>query len=146
MGSLNAVMVIGNLGRDAELRYTPSGAAVATFNLATKEVWNDKSGNRQERTEWHRCVLWGRPAQSLAEYLTKGKQVYVSGKLQTRSWEDKEHVTRYTTEIRVDKVVLLSGGTRPGRDDSHVSDETVGHGEPSTQLAGEPLMDDDIPF
>ena len=84
MGSVNKVILVGNLGRDAELRYTPGGAAVATLNLATTEVWNDKGGQRQEKTEWHRIVLWGKQAESLQEYLTKGKQIYVEGRLQTR--------------------------------------------------------------
>ena len=85
MGSVNKVILVGNLGRDAELRYTPGGAAVATLNLATTEVWNDKAGQKQEKTEWHRIVLWGKTAESLNEYLTKGKQIYVEGRLQTRS-------------------------------------------------------------
>src|SRR2546429_152396 len=84
MGSVNKVILVGNLGRDAELRYTPGGAAVATINMATTEVWNDKAGQRQEKTEWHRVVLWGKSAESLAEYLVKGKQIYVEGRLQTR--------------------------------------------------------------
>ena len=110
MGSVNKVILVGNLGRDAELRYTPGGAAVATINMATTEVWNDKSGQRQEKTEWHRVVLWGKSAESLAEYLTKGKQIYVEGRLQTRQWDDKDGNKRYTTEIRGDRIVLLGGG------------------------------------
>src|SRR5256885_11689321 len=110
MGSVNKVILVGNLGRDAELRYTPGGAAVATLNMATTEVWNDKAGQRQEKTEWHRVVLWGKSAESLSEYLTKGKQIYVEGRLQTRQWDDKDGNKRYTTEIRGDRIVLLSGG------------------------------------
>ena len=110
MGSVNKVILVGNLGRDAELRYTPGGAAVATLNMATTEVWNDKAGQRQEKTEWHRVVLWGKSAESLTEYLTKGKQIYVEGRLQTRQWDDKDGNKRYTTEIRGDRVVLLGGG------------------------------------
>ena len=115
MGSVNKVILVGNLGRDAELRYTPGGAAVATLNMATTEVWNDKAGQRQEKTEWHRIVLWGKSAESLAEYLTKGKQIYVEGRLQTRQWDDKDGNKRYTTEIRGDRVVLLGGGGGGGR-------------------------------
>ena len=101
MGSVNKVILVGNLGRDAELRYTPGGAPVATLNLATTEVWNDKaSGQKQEKTEWHRIVLWGKSAESLSEYLTKGKQIYVEGRLQTRKWQDKDGHDKYTTEIR----------------------------------------------
>src|SRR4051794_31758580 len=111
MGSVNKVILVGNLGRDAELRYTPGGAPVATLNLATTEVWNDKtSGQKQEKTEWHRIVLWGKSAEALSEYLTKGKQIYVEGRLQTRKWQDKDGVEKYTTEIRSDKIVLLGGG------------------------------------
>ena len=110
MGSVNKVILVGNLGRDAELRYTPGGAAVATLNLATTEVWNDKSGQKQEKTEWHRVVLWGKQAESLQEYLTKGKQIYVEGRLQTRQWDDKDGNKRYTTEIKADRITLLGGG------------------------------------
>jgi single-strand DNA-binding protein len=151
MGSVNKVILVGNLGRDAELRYTPGGAAVATLNMATTEVWNDKSGQRQEKTEWHRVVLWGKTAESLSEYLTKGKQIYVEGRLQTRQWDDKDGNKRYTTEIRSDRVVLLGGGGRGG--------SMSGGGEPRGGEArgggdfggpgpegSAPLTDDDIPF
>ena len=90
MGSVNKVILVGNLGRDAELRFTPGGAAVATLNMATTEVWNDKQGQKQEKTEWHRVVVWGKQAESLQEYLVKGKQIYVEGRLQTRQWDDKD--------------------------------------------------------
>src|SRR5471032_423650 len=110
MGSVNKVILVGNLGRDAEWRYTPGGAAVATLNMATTEVWNDKSGQKQEKTEWHRVIFWGKVAESLTEYLTKGKQVYVEGRLETRQWNDKDGNKRYTTEIKGDKIVLLGGG------------------------------------
>ena len=114
MGSVNKVILVGNLGRDAELRYTPGGSPVATLNLATTEIWNDKAGQRQEKTEWHRVVLWGKTAESLNEYLTKGKQIYVEGRLQTRQWDDKDGNKRYTTEIRGDRIVLLGGGGMGG--------------------------------
>src|SRR5215813_7363432 len=151
MGSVNKVILVGNLGRDAELRYTPGGAAVATLNLATTEVWNDKaSGQKQEKTEWHRIVLWGKSAESLSEYLTKGKQIYVEGRLQTRKWQDKDGNDKYTTEIRADRITLLGGGgggggTRaPQRTPAAVSAGGGDHepmGEPITDLS-----DDDIPF
>ena len=115
MGSVNKVILVGNLGRDAELRYTPGGAAVATLNLATTEVWNDRNNQKQEKTEWHRIVLWGKTAESLQEYLTKGKQIYVEGRLQTRQWDDKDGNKRYTTEIKADRVTLLRGGGGGGR-------------------------------
>ncbi len=153
MGSVNKVILVGNLGRDAELRYTPGGAAVATLNLATTEVWNDKaSGQRQEKTEWHRIVLWGKSAESLNEYLTKGKQIYVEGRLQTRKWQDKDGNDKYTTEIRGDRIVLLGGGgggggTGGGRPQQRAAVTAGGGGE--HEPMGEPisdLTDDDIPF
>src|SRR4051794_21679456 len=150
MGSVNKVILVGNLGRDAELRYTPGGAAVATLNMATTEVWNDKGGQRQEKTEWHRIVLWGKTAESLAEYLTKGKQIYVEGRLQTRQWDDKDGNKRYTTEIRGDRIVLLGGGSGGGRGGmSRGGEETMGGGQPShvgADIPDTPLTDDDIPF
>jgi single-strand DNA-binding protein len=112
MGSVNKVILVGNLGRDAELRNTTGGNAVATLSLATTEVWNDRSGQRQEKTEWHRIVVWGKQAESLNEYLVKGKQIYVEGRLQTRKWEDKDGNDKYTTEVRADRITLLGGGQR----------------------------------
>jgi single-strand DNA-binding protein len=146
MGSVNKVILVGNLGRDAELRYTPGGAAVSTINMATTEVWNDKAGQRQEKTEWHRVVLWGKSAESLTEYLTKGKQIYVEGRLQTRQWDDKDGNKRYTTEIRGDKVVLLGGGRGGGMSRGAAVDESMGSHAPVPEPAAEPLTDDDIPF
>jgi len=165
MGSVNKVILVGNLGRDAELRYTPGGAAVATLNMATTEVWNDKSGQRQEKTEWHRVVLWGKTAESLNEYLTKGKQIYVEGRLQTRQWDDKDGNKRYTTEIRGDRIVLLGGGggggargaggggaARSGGGGGGGSDFGGGSGGGGGDFGGPspdssaPLTDDDIPF
>jgi single-strand DNA-binding protein len=154
MGSVNKVILVGNLGRDAELRYTPGGAAVATLNMATTEVWNDKGGQRQEKTEWHRIVLWGKTAESLAEYLTKGKQIYVEGRLQTRQWDDKDDNKRYTTEIRGDRIVLLGGGGGGGQRGGGVSrggggEESLGGGHAASHGADvpdQPLTDDDIPF
>ena len=151
MGSVNKVILVGNLGRDAELRYTPGGAAVATLNMATTEVWNDKSGQRQEKTEWHRVVLWGKTAESLNEYLTKGKQIYVEGRLQTRQWDDKDGNKRYTTEIRGDRIVLLGGGGggggRGGGGGSRGASSDMGgdFGGPGPETSA-PLTDDDIPF
>ena len=99
MGSVNKVILVGNLGRDAELRYTPGGAAVATLNLATTEVFKDREGQKKEDTQWHRVILWGKTAETLQDYLTKGKQIYVEGKLQTRKWKDKDGNDKYTTEF-----------------------------------------------
>ena len=148
MGSVNKVILVGNLGRDAELRYTPGGSAVATLNMATTEVWNDKQGQKQEKTEWHRVVLWGKQAESLQEYLTKGKQIYVEGRLQTRQWDDKDGNKRYTTEVKADRITLLGGGGGGGRSGGMDRGATASHGggggmdEPPM----EPITDDDIPF
>jgi single-strand DNA-binding protein len=147
VGSVNKVILVGNLGRDAELRYTPGGAAVATLNLATTEVWNDKNQQRQEKTEWHRVVLWGKQAESLQEYLTKGKQIYVEGRLQTRQWDDKDGNKRYTTEIKADRITLLGGGGGGrggggGGGMDRAAHGGGGHEEPPV----EPITDDDIPF
>jgi len=150
MGSVNKVILVGNLGRDAELRYTPGGAAVATLNLATTEVFKDREGQKKEDTQWHRVILWGKTAESLQDYLTKGKQIYVEGKLQTRKWKDKDGNDKYTTEVRGDRVVLLSGGgggggggNRGGGGGEHAGDRA----ESQTESAGSvELTDDDIPF
>jgi single-strand DNA-binding protein len=140
MGSVNKVILVGNLGRDAELKYTPGGQAVCKLRLATTEVWNDKAGQRQEKTEWHSIDLWGRQAESLNEYLTKGKQIYVEGRLQTRKWTDMDGKDRYTTDIKADRIVLLSGGGgRAGASRTEPTD-VEGHEAP-TELA-----EDDIPF
>ena len=156
MGSVNKVILVGNLGRDAELRYTPGGAAVATLNLATTEVWNDKSGQKQEKTEWHRIILWGKQAESLQEYLTKGKQIYVEGRLQTRQWDDKDGNKKYTTEIKADRITLLGGGgggggARSGGMDRSGPDRGPDRGGAHPGGGGdeppmEPITDDDIPF
>jgi single-strand DNA-binding protein len=152
MGSVNKVILVGNLGRDAELRYTPGGSAVATLNMATTEVWNDKQGQKQEKTEWHRVILWGKQAESLQEYLTKGKQIYVEGRLQTREWE-KDGVKRYTTEIKADRITLLGGGGGGGRSGGGAYGGTAerggsrgGPGGGTDEPPMEPITDDDIPF
>jgi single-strand DNA-binding protein len=109
MGSVNKAILVGNLGRDAEMRFTAGGTPVATVSLATTEKFTDKEGQKREDTQWHRIVIWGKTAQSLHEYLTKGKQIYVEGRIQTREWTDKEGKQNKTTEIRADRVVLLGG-------------------------------------
>lgn len=112
MGGVNKVLLIGNLGADPDLRYIPSGAAVCEMRLATNESWKDKAGQKQERTEWHRIVVWGQRAELCAQYLSKGRQVYIEGRLRTRSWEDRDGNTRYTTEIVATDVQFLGS---PGR-------------------------------
>ncbi len=129
-GTLNKVILIGRLGRDPELRYTVSGTPVVNFPLATSDVYIDKEGNRQEKTEWHKIVVWGKQAETVANYLVKGRLIYVEGSLQTRKWTDSQGQDRYTTEIRAQRVVFL---------DSQASEETVGH-----QTAKDPFSDDDL--
>ena len=156
MGTVNKVIIVGNMGRDAEVRYTPGGAAVATLSLATTDVWNDKAGQRQEKTEWHRVVLWGKQAETLKDYLLKGRQIYVEGRLQTRQWDDKDGNKRYTTEIRSDRVVLLGGrggntGEGSGGGGDYGSPRSSGSSSSSSTSGGSPgpppeLTEDDIPF
>jgi single-strand DNA-binding protein len=109
-GGVNKVILVGNLGADPEVRFTPGGQAVANFRIATSESWTDKSGQKQERTEWHRIVVWGKLAELCGEYLAKGRQCYVEGRLQTREWTDKEGKKNYTTEVVASSVVFLGGG------------------------------------
>lgn len=146
MGSVNKAILVGNLGRDAEMRFTSGGTPVATVSLATTEKWTDRDGQKKEDTQWHRVVIWGKTAESLHEYLTKGKQIYVEGRIQTREWTDKEGKPARTTEIRADRVVLLSsgggGGPRPSRE-RHTESSDTGGGDYSPVDAPN---DDDIPF
>jgi single-strand DNA-binding protein len=142
MASLNKVMLIGNLGKDPEVRYTASGTAVAGFSLATSERFKGKNGEWEDRTEWHNITLWGRLAEIAGEYLAKGKTVYIEGRLQTRKWQDKDGRDRYTTEVVGEKMQMLSGkgegGGRPGG--RQESQEPAGYEEPVFN------PDDDIPF
>ena len=145
MGSVNKAILVGNLGRDVELRYTPGGTAVANFSIATTRVWNDRSGQRQEETEWHRVVAWDKQAETANKYLRKGRQVYVEGRLQTRKWDDRDGNTRYTTEVRAERLVLLGrreddAGGRPDRP------ETASAPAMDGAAATPELTEDDIPF
>ncbi|MDP7077124.1 MAG: single-stranded DNA-binding protein, partial [Desulfobacterales bacterium] len=120
MAGINKVILVGRLGRDPEVRYTPDGTAVATFSIATSEGWKDKStGEKKERTEWHRIVAWRRLGEICGEYLSKGRQVYIEGSIQNRDWEDKEGIKRNTTEIVASKMQML--GTRDAGDVSTAS-------------------------
>ncbi len=112
MASVNKVILIGNLGRDPETRYMPDGGAITNISVATTEAWKDKNGEKQEKTEWHRVAFFGKLAEIAGEYLKKGSQVYVEGRLQTRKWQDKEGVDKYTTEIVADRMQML--GSRQG--------------------------------
>ena len=158
---VNKVILVGNLGKDPEVRYSPNGGAVANITIATSESWKDKtSGEKQEKTEWHRVVFFGRLAEIAGEYLKKGAQIYIEGRLQTRKWQDKEGKDRYTTEIVANEMQML--GSREGRgapsefDPSSSGDEGQGRGSSSRAPAatssggGKPSapsdFDDDIPF
>lgn len=113
--AVNKVILIGNLGQDPEVRYSPSGQAVCNLSIATNEAWTDKNGQKQEKTEWHRVVVFGKLAELVGQYLKKGRQAYLEGKLQTRQWQDKDGQTRYTTEVVAQTIQFLGGGAGAGR-------------------------------
>lgn len=155
MASVNKVILVGNLGRDPEMRYLPSGDAVATFSLATTETWKDKNGQRQEQTEWHRISMFGKQAEVAGQYLKKGSSVYIEGRLQTRKWTDKEGQERQTTEIRADRMQMLGG--RSGGNAFEVMDDegpqqpaqrpqSAPSAKPAAASSGFDDFDDDIPF
>jgi single-strand DNA-binding protein len=146
MGSVNRVILVGNLGRDAEVRHMAGGQAVATLNLATTENWKDKEGQRQEKTEWHRVVVWGRTAEALGQYLTKGKQIAIEGRIETRQWDDKDGNKRYTTEIKADRVTLLGSGGGGGGGRSGGPDREYGGGVSAPMSEPADMPEDDIPF
>ena len=148
---INKAIIVGNLGRDPEVRYTANGNAIANITVATTESWKDKqSGERQEKTEWHRVVFFGRLAEVAGEYLKKGAQVYIEGRLQTRKWEDKSGQERYTTEIVANEMQMLGsrGAGTSGTSDDDYSGEARSATESSGSGAsgGDPDLDDDIPF
>ena len=130
-GSVNKVVLVGHLGADPESRFTPSGVAVTTFNMATNESWKNKEGEYEDRTEWHRIVLYGKAAETARKYMKRGQLTYVEGRIRTRSWEDKEGMTRYTTEVLGDRFTMLG---RKGENQSVAPVEASGDD------------DDDLPF
>ena len=165
MGSVNKVILVGNLGADPELKYTPSNRPLCNLSVATNEVFKDKTGQRQERTEWHRVTVWGEQAEHCSKYLQKGRSVYVEGRLQTRSWDDKtDGKKRYSTDIVADRVVFLGGGAeggagagagrRSGGGGRSWGEEAGGGagggggsmGHDPGESSGPPPSDDDIPF
>ena len=162
MASVNKVILLGNLGRDPETRYTTGGDAVTNLNIATSEQWKDKSGEKQERTEWHRVVLFGRQAEIAGEYLKKGRSVYIEGRLQTRKYTDKDGVEKYSTEIVADRMQLLGGRDAGGATGGDVEFAGAGGGSNRRESAGGAAaaggakggggkkntedFDDDIPF
>jgi single-strand DNA-binding protein len=155
MASVNKAIVLGNLGKDPELRHTTGGQAVTELTIATNEGYKDKSGEWKERTEWHRVVVWGRQAENAARYLSKGRQVYVEGRLQTREWTDRDGNKRYTTEIVAQNVQFLQGGDRQGGgryndgppppSDQYAPPSGGGNGGGGSQ-GGDGFSDDEIPF
>ena len=138
------MILLAHLGRDPEMRYMPDGTAVATLNVATSETFKDRDGNKQERTEWHRVVFWGRTAEIAGEYLRKGSMAYMEGRLQTRKWTDKEGQERYTTEIRGDRLQMV-GARRDGGADDHGGHAGSGGGGGMDQGTVDEF-DDEIPF
>lgn len=136
MSGVNKVIVVGRLGADPELKYTQSNQAVCRLSIATSQVWKDKEGQKQERTEWHRVVVWGQMGETASKYLTKGREVYVEGRLQTRSWEDPQGNKKYTTEIVANTVQFLGS--------ANMAQQTT----PQTEATVEPTFDssEDIPF
>ncbi len=163
MAGVNKVILVGNLGRDPEVRYTKSGQAVASFSLATSEKWTGKDGNKEEKTEWHRIVAWGKLGEICGEYLSKGKQVYIEGRLQTREWEDNDGNKKQTTEIVANNMTMLGqagggSGSSSGGYDSNSNSSSGGsrgqsgssasQGSPSQSSSGgsDDFEDDDIPF
>ncbi len=146
MASINKVILIGRLGRDPEVRYTPSGDAVANFSIATSENWKDKNtGEKREKTEWHKLVAFRRLAEIVAEYLSKGSLIYIEGKLQTREWDDKEGIKRYTTEIVVNQMQMLGGKNDSGSDNYSRPADQKPSGQQQYQSSTED-DDSDIPF
>ncbi|MBM2805574.1 MAG: ssb [Deltaproteobacteria bacterium] len=143
--SVNKVILVGHLGKDPEVRFTSTGSAVANFSMATSEVWNDREGKRQERTEWHNIVVWGKQGEHCGQYLAKGRQVYVEGSIRTRSYDDKSGNKRYVTEIIAQRIQFLGGGggTRLAQQADGGQADDVGTGG---MPGGQPPGDDDIPF
>ena len=158
MASVNKVILVGNLGRDPETRYMPDGGAITNVSIATTSTWKDKNGEKQEQTEWHRVAFFGKLAEIAGEYLKKGSQVYVEGKLRTRKWQDKDGQDKYTTEVIADAMQMLgsrqgAGGGDGGRDYERASGggagANSGGGKPAPGKGGAAKfddMDDDIPF
>lgn len=155
MASVNKVILIGNLGRDPETRYMPDGGAVTNVSIATTDTWKDKNGEKQEKTEWHRVAFFGKLAEIAGEYLKKGSQVYVEGRLQTRKWQDKDGQDKYTTEIVADRMQML--GSRQGMGGADREREPGGEREGGSRPAAKPAgakpagskfddFEDDIPF
>lgn len=135
MASINKAIILGNLGKDPDIRYMPNGDAVANFSIATTESWKDKNGEKQEKTEWHNISAFKKLAEIVGAYLKKGSQVYIEGRIQTRKWQDKEGNDRYTTEIVADKLQMLGGIDRKQKEEHNTKDESFFD-----------TMENDLPF
>jgi single-strand DNA-binding protein len=148
MSGVNKVILVGNLGKDPEVRYLENGAAVANFPIATSESYKDKNGNRVDQTEWHNIVLWRGLAEVAEKYLKKGNQVYIEGKIRTRSWDDKDGNKRYTTEIVGDQMTMLGGRVNEGQDNGYAqsqpSNPQVRENNPAPNQGAQ--EEDDLPF
>jgi single-strand DNA-binding protein len=150
MASVNKAIIIGNLGKDPEMRYMPSGDAICNFSLATTDSWKDKNGEKQEKTEWHRISMFGKLAEIAGEYLKKGSQVYVEGRIQTRKWTNKEGQDQYTTEIVADKMQMLGGRSSGGGNSFEVVEKPAASASGAKQAAKSggdfDNFEEDIPF
>ena len=154
--SINKVILIGNLGQNPEVKHSASGQAICNLSIATNESWTDKNGQKQEKTEWHRVVVFGKLAEICGQYLQKGRQAYIEGKLQTRSWQDKDNQTRYTTEVVAQSVQFLGGNAGAGRsagpsadygNTSYASSPSQSGGYGATSFQSEPTFtEEDVPF
>ena len=147
--SVNKVILLGRLGQDPELKYTPGGSAVCNFSLATTEGWTDKQGQKQEKTEWHRVVVWGKLAELCNQYLAKGRQAFLEGRLQTRAWDDKDGNKRYTTEILASTVQFIGGPSANANQNASVDNSYAQPAapQPEYQIASDAsFAADDIPF
>ncbi len=145
MASVNKVILVGNLGRDPDTRYTSGGEAVTNISVATTDKWTDKAGEKQERTEWHKIAFFGKLAEIAGEYLKKGSQVYIEGRLQTRKWQDKDGADRYTTEIVSDRMQMLGSKPRDGDTEQREPERAAPEGS-GTRKSNVDYLDDDIPF
>lgn len=150
MASVNKAIIIGNLGKDPEMRYMPSGDAICNFSLATTDSWKDKNGEKQEKTEWHRIAMFGKLAEIAGEYLKKGSQVYVEGRIQTRKWTNKDGQDQYTTEIVADKMQMLGGRSGGGGNSFEVVEKPAASASSAKSAAKSggdfDNFEDDIPF
>ena len=147
--SLNKVMIIGRLGADPEMKTLSSGNALTTFNVATSENWKDKDGQKQERTEWHRIVVWGKLAEICGKYLAKGREAFIEGKLQTRSWEDQQGQKKYTTEVVATNVQFIGGQAQQSSSNYSSSNDSSSSNDPFSDFSPEPDFNnsgDEIPF